>query len=149
MTRAEAWLQHVANALVGGTGLVYGWMRYFAEPADEFAIVNHPWQPDLQHLHILSAPLLVFASGLIWRDHVWKRVKAGFRPRRKLGLALFGLLLPMVVSGYLVQTASDETWQRIWIWTHGLTSVGWLVAYLAHQVSPKRSAASSAPGARG
>ena len=63
MTRAEAWLQHLANVLVGGTGLVYGWMRYFAEPADEFSVVNHPWQPDLHSLHVITAPLLVFASG--------------------------------------------------------------------------------------
>ncbi len=85
MSRGEAWLQHVANVLVGGTGLVYGWMRYFASPFDEFARVNHPWQPDLQGLHVVTAPLLVFASGLIWRDHVWKRVRSGFRPRRRLG----------------------------------------------------------------
>ena len=63
MTRTEAWFSHVAAALVGGTGLVYGWMRYFAESDDPFAIANHPWQPHFQHLHVLTAPLLVFACG--------------------------------------------------------------------------------------
>ena len=140
MTRAEAWLQHVANALVGGTGLVYGWMRYFAEPADEFAIVNHPWQPHLQHGHIWVAPLLVFSTALLWRNHVWKRVRSGFRPRRKLGLALFALLVPMIASGYLLQTVTDPSWVRNWSWLHVVTSCVWCLAYLVHQVSRRVAA---------
>jgi hypothetical protein len=137
MTRGEAWLQHTANLLVGGTGLVYAWMRYLAEPADEFAIVNHPWQPDVQHLHVVTAPLLVFASGMIWRDHVWRRIRSGFQPRRKLGLALFALLVPMTASGYLLQVATSEGWRSAWAWTHLVTSLAWTAAYVAHQVTPK------------
>ena len=38
MTRGEAWFTHASSVLVGGTGLVFGWMLYFAEPTDEFAI---------------------------------------------------------------------------------------------------------------
>lgn len=137
MSRGEAWLQHVANVLVGGTGLVYGWMRYFASPFDEFARVNHPWQPDLQGLHVVTAPLLVFASGLIWRDHVWKRVRSGFRPRRRLGLLMLSSLFPMIASGYLFQTAVGETWQTLWMWVHGVSSVIWVASYVAHQLAPR------------
>jgi hypothetical protein len=137
MTRGEAWFQHSANILVGGTGLVYAWMRYLAEPSDEFAIVNHPWQPDVQHLHVLTAPLLVFASGLIWREHVWRRVRAGYEPRRKLGLALFALLVPMIASGYLLQVATSDGWRAGWAWTHLATSLAWLLAYVAHQLAPR------------
>ena len=137
MTRGEAWCQHLANVLVGGTGVVYAWMRYLAEPADEFSIVNHPWQPDVQHLHVLTAPLLVFASGLIWRDHVWRRIRSGFQPRRKLGLLLFAMLVPMIASGYLLQVAVDEAWRERWAWTHLVTSLVWVVAYVAHQLAPR------------
>ena len=140
MTRGEAWTLHAASALVGATGLVYGWMRYLAEPADEFAVVNHPWQPELQHLHVLGAPLLVFGAGLIWRRHVWARVRGGFRPRRPTGLALFALLLPMVASGYLVQTAAAAGWRTAWAWVHGVTSVLWLAAYALHLLSPREAA---------
>ena len=66
MTRLEAWFLHVATILVGGGGLVYAWMRYFVRPDDPFAVVNHPWQPDVQHLHVLAAPLLV--SGAVAAD---------------------------------------------------------------------------------
>jgi hypothetical protein len=137
VTRSEAWLQHAANALVGGTGLVYGWMRYLAEPVDPFAVANHPWQPHAQHLHVLCAPLLVFACGLIWSRHVWARVRSGFRPRRPSGLALAASLAPMVASGYLLQVAVDERWRTAWIWIHVLVSCVWIAAYLVHQLSPR------------
>lgn len=142
MTRAEAWLTHVAALSVGGTGLVYGWMRYFAQPADPFAVVNHPWQPAMQHLHILSAPLLVFAAGLLWRDHVWRRVRNGFPRRRRTGLVLFALLAPMIASGYLLQVADDERWYDVWVAVHVVSSSAWVLGYVVHQLAP-RSAASS------
>ena len=134
MTRREAWFLHASTALVGGTGLVYAWMRYLAEPVDPYAIVNHPWQPTLQHAHIVVAPLLVFGCGLVWRDHVWKRIHAGFRPKRRTGLGLVVLLGPMVLSGYLLQVATGELWQPFWVVVHVVTSCVWLPAYLVHQL---------------
>ena len=145
MTRAEAWLQHLSNLLVGGSGLVYGWMVYFAEPADEFALVNHPWQPFTQHLHVWTAPLLVFACGMIWRRHAWARVRSGFAERRKTGVALTFSLFPMVLSGYFLQTAVSDTWRSIWLWLHLTTSVLWVAAYGVHQLSRR---AATADGAR-
>lgn len=139
MTRGEAWLSHSATALVGGTGLVYGWMCYFAESDDPYAITNHAWQSDLQHLHILLAPLLVFSCALFWRDHVWKRVRAGFAIRRSTGLVLFGVFVPMIVSGYVVQTASSEWSRTAAVWTHGVSSLLWIVAYVVHQISRRRA----------
>ncbi|HPK65509.1 MAG TPA: hypothetical protein PKX99_02905 [Thermoanaerobaculia bacterium] len=66
MSRIEAWLLHIGSLLVGGTGLVYAWMRYVATPADPDAVVSHPWQPMVQHLHVLTAPLLVLAIGALF-----------------------------------------------------------------------------------
>ena len=105
MNRLTAWSVHSSTLLVGGTGLVYAWMRYFTAPADEFAVVGHPWQPHLQHLHLWTAPLLVFAIGLIWRDHVWRHYRRRVRDRRRSGLSLLLGCAPMIVSGYLIQTA--------------------------------------------
>ena len=143
MTRPEAWLHHTATLAVGGTGLVYGWMRYALEPEDEFALVNHPLEPTLQHGHVLFAPLLVFAAGLIFKNHVWARLRSGFRPRRRSGLGLTALLFPMIVSGYLVQVA--VAWRSAWIWLHGLTSCLWIGAYVVHQLSPRRPLGAGAP----
>lgn len=124
---------HLSNLLVGGTGLVYAWMVFLVEPADPYAVVNHPLQPQVQHLHILVAPLLVFTAGLIWRRHVWAQWRRGIAERRRSGLSLISLLVPMIVSGSLIQTAVDDSWRRIWVWVHLVTSGLWLLGYLAHQ----------------
>ena len=136
MSRLEAWLVHAGTLLVGGTGLVYAWMRYLLAPSDPFAVVNHPLQPQAQHLHVWTAPLLVFAAGVIWREHVWKHWRRGIRARRRSGISLVLTLVPMVASGYLIQTAVTPGWRTAWVAIHLVTSGLWLAAYLVHQVVP-------------
>jgi hypothetical protein len=135
VNRFEAWMLHISNVLVGGTGLAYAWMLYLAEPADPFAVVHHPLQPQVQHLHILLAPLLVFTAGLIWRRHVWWQWRSGAGERRRSGVSLALFLVPMIASGYLIQTSVDEDWRRIWVGVHLATSGLWLLGYLAHQAT--------------
>jgi hypothetical protein len=137
MTRFEAWLLHCATLLVGGGGLVYSWMRYAARPADPFAVVNHPWQPQVQHLHVLAAPLLVFALGLIWRGHAWAGVRLAIVARRRSGWVLLSTATPMVASGYLLQTATEPSWRQAWLAIHLGASALWLAGYLAHQLSTR------------
>lgn len=140
MSRFEAWFVHVANLLVGGTGLVYAWMRYYARPADPFAVVNHPWQPAVQHLHVIAAPLLVFAVGLLWQGHAWAGVRQPGAPRRRSGLALIATAAPMIASGYLLQTATGPTWRQVWLVVHLVASGLWLAGTLVHQLTPRRRA---------
>ncbi len=139
MKRAEAWAVHLSTLLVGGTGVVYAWMRYLARPTDPYAIVNHPWQPTLQHLHIWAAPLLVFCTGLIWRNHVWTHWRQGVRSGRRSGIGLVLTVAPMVVSGYLIQTAVSDGWRTAWITVHLVTSGLFVLGYLVHlQAQRKR-----------
>lgn len=131
----ETWTVHVSTILVAGTGAVYAVMRYLLEPADPYAVVNHPLQPTLQHLHVLTAPFLVFGAGLIWREHVWKHFRNGVRSGRRSGLWMLPTLLPMVISGYLIQTTVTEGWRTAWIAVHLVTSALWLVGYAGHAVA--------------
>jgi hypothetical protein len=133
VTRGEAWCLHVSSALVGGTGLVYGWMRYFAESDDPFSLVNHPAEPLLRSLHIVLAPALVFACALVWNGHVWPRFRSLFRPRRRTGLLMAAALGPMIASGYLLQVSVEEVWRTTWLVVHLVTSLVWLPLYLGHQ----------------
>ena len=140
MTRWEARTLYVANLLVGGTGIVYAVMRYLMEPADEWAVVNHPWQPHVQHLHILVAPLLVFACGLIWRGHVATKIRNGNGNGngngkgngRRSGPGLLLALAPMVLSGYLIQTTVAESWRQVWTVLHLVSSGVWIVVFVSH-----------------
>lgn len=134
MSRFERWLLHGSTILVGATGLVYAWMLYLLPPADVFSVVRHPLQPAVQHAHVLVAPLLVFAAGVVWRRHVWLHWQEGVRARRRSGLSLILTLVPMVASGYLLQTAVDPGWRRVWVAVHLAASVLWLAGYAVHQL---------------
>lgn len=148
MTRGEAILVHTANLLVGGTGLFYAAVLYLVTPTDEFAVVNHPIQPHLQHLHVLAAPLLVFAIGLVWRRHAVASWRLGVRDRHRSGAAMIGLIAPMIASGYLLQVAVDPSWRRIWVGIHLATSALWVASTLAHQLGARRLSRSAAGPAR-
>jgi uncharacterized membrane protein YfcA len=110
-------------------------MRYLVHPADPFAVVNHPLQPLVQHLHIVAAPLLVFAAGAEWHRHAWAYWRQGAMRRRRSGIALLLTLAPMVASGYLIQTAVDGGWRKVWVGVHLAASGLWLAGYLAHQAT--------------
>ncbi|MBL7715109.1 MAG: hypothetical protein JNL01_06535 [Bdellovibrionales bacterium] len=130
-------LQHIANALVGISGLVYAYARYLAEkPPSEFGNPVHPWEESLRVAHLITAPVLVFAVGLIWNSHVMAQFHQSRAKRRRSGLAMMGNALPMVFSGYLIQTAVLENWRRAWIWIHLITAGLWIFAYLAHLRGP-------------
>jgi len=139
VTRAERWLFHASNALVAGTGGVYAWMLYALEPADEYALVNHELQPTFQHLHVWFAPLLVLMAGVLWRAHVAPQLRSERRARRRSGLALLALLLPMVLSGYSIQVVSEPAWRNTWVIVHVASSVLWCVAMLVHLVARARA----------
>lgn len=131
MTPREAWSVHWTTILVTVTGLLYAWYRYVAEPVDEFAI-QHPLQPHFQHAHVLAAPLLIFAIGLVWKEHIWKHLVGGVPSRRRSGLLLLATLVPMIGSGYLLQTTVDPTWRAVWMWTHWISSVLWVLGWGGH-----------------
>ncbi len=147
MTLLERWSLHVASLLVGLTGLLYGWLRYFGQRAGEFGLEPHPLQALLQHLHVLTAPVLVFTLGLVVKVHVlplWRRGRASGRPS---GVVLALIMGPMVMAGYLVQVATDPTWRGACAWVHGLASLLFLLGYAVHLFMPARaeSTATEAP----
>lgn len=143
----EVVLMHAASAVVGGTGIVYAWFRYFATPADPYAVVASRWQPLVQHLHVLVAPALVFAAGAFWRSHAlatWRKSGTG---RRRSGLFLVLSTVPMVASGYLVQVAVEDSWRRGWGIVHTVVSVAWIAGSVIHLVVRRGRPSSDGSGA--
>jgi len=144
VSRLSARLLHIASFLVIGSGAIWAYLRYVhdlgPEPEDPVLAMEwsgiHPWEPALRNLHLVAAPLLVFAVGLIWSGHVAPRL---LRPwaRRATGLGLALLFGPMVLTGVLLQVAESEASRTLWAWAHGLSSLVWAGAYLAHQLRPK------------
>jgi hypothetical protein len=132
MRRWEYWSFHVANGLVAATGLVYGWMRYVLRPTDDFAVVNHPWQPHALHLHILVAPLLVAVIGHFAYRHAWTYWHRGNQEGRRTGVTIALLAAPMILSGYLLQVSVADWARNLWMWAHLVASCTWLAIALTH-----------------
>ena len=139
MNRFEAWLNHIATLAVGGTGLVYAWMTLLLEPEDEFALMNHPLQDEVQAMHLIFAPFLVFSVGMVARCHAWKYALAGKKDRRRSGILLALGFAPMVASGYLLQISVQENWRNLFYWLHLGVSLAWILGYVLHQSLPKEA----------
>ena len=134
MPAFERLLQHGSTLLVGASGLVYAWMRYLLpEPEDAFTVARHPLQPTFLEIHILAAPLFVLAVGIILRSHILARLRNPRRRRsRRSGWAATLLLVPMIASGYLLQTSTSEGWRWGLLVAHLASGGLFLVTYLIH-----------------
>mgnify|MGYP001192325437 FL=1 len=121
--------------LTGVTGLIYWWMDEFLQPIDEFAIINHPLQPWLLKAHIIIAPVLVFALGVIWMNHIWKHIRISMQGARKSGLIAVVLITPMVFSGYLIQAVISPVLLTVLIWIHIGGGLFYLLGLLVHKLA--------------
>lgn len=139
MSAFDRWLFWASNLLVGGSGLVYAVLRYLVKPTDPYAVVNHPAQPLVQHLHVWTAPLLVFAFGHFFHHHAWAGWRGGVREGRRSGLTLLALGVPMIASGYLLQTATSEGARTAWIVIHVAASLLWLAGAAGHLLAHRRA----------
>lgn len=141
MTPAQRWIAWSSTAAVAGTGLVYAWMAYCLSPADPMDLVNHPWQPAVRELHVLTAPLWLVAFGALWSGHAAAKLRTGGPTRRRSGLAALALAVPMAASGYLLQVAVDDGWRSLWCQVHVGSSLAWLGGFAAHGLGRWRAAA--------
>jgi hypothetical protein len=133
ISRLERFLLVSTVLLTGGTGLTYAWMKYLLASADPFSVVNHPWQPFLLSAHVLAAPALLFALGLITREHIVGRYRdPKARRGRKTGILLAGILLPMVATGYGLQVLTSQGSRNVMGWSHLAVGVFFLILYAAH-----------------
>jgi hypothetical protein len=128
----ERWALHLGALLTGLSGLAYGWLRYYGQVAGEFGPEPHPWQGLMQHLHVLAAPLLLFALGMTVRGHLSTKLRAGTREGRRTGLGLGLLIVPMVAAGYAMQVVTSPLLRTTFAWIHGLASCLFLLSYLSH-----------------
>lgn len=134
-------LLHLSALVAGGTGLAWAYCAYLWDPGPEPEDLElllewtgqHPWVPMLRTVHLFSVPALVFTVGLIWASHVAPRLRTPWA-RRRSGLVLALLMLPMVVSGVALQTATSPEARELWVWTHGLSSGIWVLGYVVHQL---------------
>lgn len=145
--RHVLWSSGVLTAL---TGAAYAAMRYLLEGDDPFSAYNHPLQPWALDGHLMIAPVLLFAIGWFWGNHVTPKLRNGRsssgKSGRRSGLLLLGLAATMVMSGYLLQTVAEPFWRSVLAWTHGAVGTLFTLFLVGHVVRNRREASSGAPG---
>lgn len=156
MSRFQKWSIWVTSALTVLTGLGYFVTKYLLASPDPYAVVNHPWQPWFLKAHVLVSPLLLFALGMIVLDHVWEHFVTGVQLSRRSAMLTAAAVVPMVLTGYLIQVLTDEGWVRSMAIAHivfgflyglGLAVHSWVVARNTGAGSASRREAGSAASA--
>ncbi|HET7435601.1 MAG TPA: hypothetical protein VFN10_12910 [Thermoanaerobaculia bacterium] len=136
MTRLQIWYMHVTVLLTTITGAVFAAMKYFMKSDDEFAVVNHPLQPAMFSAHVVIAPLLLFGLGWTFGNHIWPRYKFAAK-KRKSGITSMLLIVPMVLSAYLLQIATNETLRQAMAAAHWISSAAFVIGYAIHVLVAK------------
>lgn len=135
MTRFQRWLLYASTAVATVSGVVYFVMKRFMTPADPWAVINHPLEPWMLKLHILSAPVMLFAVGLITAQHIWRSLKSSLPTGRVTGVTAALVFGPLVVSGYLIQTFSTPLWLDVLGWTHLALGLVCAAAVFGHRLA--------------
>ncbi len=139
MSRLQIAYLQLCALLTVVTGVVFAWMKYGMKSDDPFAVVNHPWQPFLLSSHVLIAPLLVFAFGWIFNEHIWAKFRSPAAPKRKSGFWSMAAIAPMVLSGYLVQVSTADATRQAMAIAHWISSGVFVLAYVVHIILKPRS----------
>ena len=138
MNRAEKITVWGSTAVMTATGVALAGMEYLLEPADPFAVVNHPWQPAILKVHILSAPVLVFGIGMIFMRHIWPHFRTGLKKGRRSGIWSMLLTVPMIVTGYALQVLSSASWLDALGYVHFALGTAFGLGGAIHFVATRR-----------
>lgn len=133
--RSLLWWSTLLTALTGG---VYAWMKHLMDPVNEWAVINHPLQPWVLKAHILVAPVMVFAVGLVTMSHIWPLFRSGLPRGRQTGIWTAATFGPLVLSGYLIQAITLPVLLAVVSWTHLGLGVVVTAAFVGHRVAVGR-----------
>ena len=118
MTTFQRQFVYISTIAAFISGVLYIGLRTFAEPEDPWAIVNHPLEPWALKAHILTAPIMLFAVGLITAQHIIRSLRSSLPNGRQSGLIMTVLFGPLALTGYLLQTVISPLVTSILSWTH-------------------------------
>ncbi len=132
MSRWESWSLHILTAVVSVTGIVFFVMKYMMATDDPFALINHPLQPAMLDIHILAAPFLILVLGITFSSHISEKLETGAKANRRSGLAMLLSLLPMILSGYLLQVSTSAFLSKLILAVHVVTGLAFTATYAFH-----------------
>ena len=135
MSRFERWTVWASAAATAVTGLAFFWAKYLVESTEPWAVVNHPLEPWFLKTHIVFSPVFVFAVGLIVMRHIVPHINEKVQRGRRSGLLMVWTLVPMAVSGYLIQVVAAPGWVSGLVVVHVGTGVLFVAGLVGHGVA--------------
>ncbi len=127
-------------AVMAVSGLAHYYLKHFTKTDDPFAVVNHPLEPVMQKIHILAAPLFLFAMGAMARSHILDngRRRENGRRLRKSGVIAMIVLPFMVLSGYALQVIPDAALLDDLALVHLAVGLAFVAVFSGHWLSGRR-----------
>src|SRR5436190_7255644 len=104
--------------LVAASGAAYGVSRYLLPHEDLFSSAGSAWEPWALAAHVLAAPVLVFAVGLVFRRHVLRKLHEGRAEGRRTGLVVLVVGGLSGVSGYVFEVLTADGARRAFSIAH-------------------------------
>ena len=126
------WLVNLTGLGLWLTGLAWLGLHYFGVRQGEFGAEHNPLEAWSLAAHGAFAFLALWALGLLWGVHVvngWR-----LRRRRWTGGVLLGVFAILILSGYLLYYAGEDTVRPAVSLVHWAVGLLVLVAYLAHRL---------------
>jgi len=130
----EKWALGLTTAATAVTGIGLFVTKYLMQTDDPWAVINHPLEPWFLKAHILVAPTLVFALGMIAAHHVWPYLKTGLRSGLRSGIVTSLVTVPMVLSGHLIQIITVPDWLKGIAIIHIATAFLFTTAFVGHRL---------------
>lgn len=119
--------------LSGGLWLLF---HYFLQHPEQFGWSAHPLEPWWLRLHGAFALGGIWIFGLLWGVHIAPGWSTG--ERRRSGAVLTGILVWLVLSGYLLYYLGNEEARSIASLLHWATGLACPVVFAAHRLAPQR-----------
>jgi hypothetical protein len=126
--------------LTGGLWLLF---HYFVTKQGEFGPQSNPLEPWWLKLHGAFALAATWFFGLLWGTHMtvaWPSAR-----RRRSGGVLGGVVLWLIITGYLLYYVGNDTARAIVSMGHWVIGIACPLLYWVHRKRKKRSLQLSRP----
>ncbi len=132
MTKFERNIFILINLVVSIIGILYFFYDFFLKVETPFGLRPHPQTSSLLHLHIITVPLLLIMFGILWKGHIYSKLKSDHKERKRSGVAILILFSLMCLSGYMLQLALGVSIDQNLGLFHTALSLCWLIFSLWH-----------------
>ncbi len=127
---------YLTVAAIWLSGAVWLLFHYFIRIKTAFGDAPSPFEHWLLVLHGAAAFCSLWLIGFLWGTHIVKRWR--LRRHRKTGGLLFGVMLLLILTGYLLYYVADDDWRAATSITHWVIGLGMPLALLWHWAIRRR-----------